>query len=210
MDSFIQKIKEGLQRPLPGVEAHYKMSHVTRKYYNKAPSDARIACVLALFYPSGSEWQLTYIERDSTNPNDRHSGQISFPGGKYEPEDRTFEQGALRETEEEIGVPQKDIQLLGRLTELYIPVSDFLVYPFVGFLDYEPRFIPQPGEVKSVIHVPFSELLRPEIVQVRDLRISPAISLKKVPYYDLNGKTLWGATAMMTSELTEVYRAVSV
>lgn len=204
MHAFIKNIETNLKKPLPGLTAHYRMSHVTRQYYKAAPDDARIACVLALFFPKNEDWHMVFIERDSSNPNDRHGGQISFPGGKYEKEDLSFENGALRETEEEVGVNSKDIKLLGRLTELYIPVSNFLVHPFVGFMDYRPDFIPQPGEVKSVIEVPFSHFFDPHIIQETDLKISQNMTLKKVPYYNVKGNTLWGATAMMMSELLEV------
>jgi 8-oxo-dGTP pyrophosphatase MutT (NUDIX family) len=204
MKEFIRDIETKLQAPLPGLAAHYKMSHVTRKYYREPPDDARIACVLALFYPKNEDSHIVFIERDSSNPNDRHKGQISFPGGKYEEFDLSFEKGALREAEEEIGVNSKDIKVLGALTELYIPVSNFLVYPFVGFMDYRPEFVPQIGEVQSIIEVPFEEFKKPDIIRKTNLKVSQNMTLKDVPYFNLNGRTLWGATAMMMSELLEV------
>lgn len=204
MTEFIQEVELKLQAPLPGLTAHYKMSHVVRQHYRTPPKDARVACVLALFYPKDGDSHIVFIERDSSNPNDRHKGQISFPGGKYEKEDSTYEQGALREAEEEVGVNAKDIKVLGNLTELYIPVSNFLVYPFVGFLNYRPEFIPQIGEVKSILEVPFADFQKTDIIQETDLKVRQNMTLKNVPYYNVNGKTLWGATAMMMSELLEV------
>lgn len=206
--SFIDDLKKRLQQPLPGLEGQNKMSHVTRKFYRTPPADARIACVLALFYQKnkvagGKEWSIVLIERVSTNPNDRHKGQISFPGGKLEANE-TKEEGALREAEEEVGVKAKEIEIIGELTELYIPVSNFLVHPFVGYLDYEPVFIPQISEVKTVIEVPFTHLQNAATRKFKDLKVSDNLLLKKVPYFDVEGRVVWGATAMILSELVEV------
>jgi 8-oxo-dGTP pyrophosphatase MutT (NUDIX family) len=151
---FIQEISNKLAQPLPGREAQYRMAHVVRTTYQAPPTDARIASVLALFYPKNDEWHLVFIERAASHPGDRHAGQISFPGGKKEPQDQVLSDTALREAEEEIGVRASDIQLLGGLTDLYIPVSNFQVHPFVGWLDYTPEFSPQESEVAAVIEVP--------------------------------------------------------
>lgn len=206
--TFLDDLKERFKHPLPGHVAQDKMSHATRKFYKKPPDDAKIACVLALFYPKnkvdgGKEWSLVLIERQSSNPNDRHGGQISFPGGKLEGNE-TLEQGALREAEEEVGVKAKEIEIIGALTDLYIPVSNFLVHPFVGYLDYEPVFIPQISEVKNVIEVPISHLQNTATRKLTDMKISPNLLIKGVPYFDVNGKVIWGATAMILSELLDV------
>lgn len=209
--TFIDDLKERFQNPLPGHTAQDLMSHATRKFYKKPPEDARIACVLALFYPKnkiegGKEWNMVLIERESSNPNDRHGGQISFPGGKLEEDDESLEAGALREAEEEVGVKAKEIEILGALTELYIPVSNFLVYPFVGYLDYEPMFIPQVSEVRSVVEVPISHLQNETTRKRRDLKAGKSITIKGVPYFDVNGHVVWGATAMILSELLEILK----
>jgi 8-oxo-dGTP pyrophosphatase MutT (NUDIX family) len=204
---FIQEISNKLAQPLPGREAQYRMAHVVRTTYQAPPTDARIASVLALFYPKNDEWHLVFIERAASHPGDRHAGQISFPGGKKEPQDQVLSDTALREAEEEIGVRASDIQLLGGLTDLYIPVSNFQVHPFVGWLDYTPEFSPQESEVAAVIEVPLHEFLTPEIIQSRHLQISPNLRLRNVPFFNVHGKTLWGATAMMMSELLHVLEA---
>jgi 8-oxo-dGTP pyrophosphatase MutT (NUDIX family) len=209
--TFIADLKEKFKQPLPGYTAQDKMSHATRKFYRKPPEDARIACVLALFYPKnkiagGKEWTMVLIERESSNPNDRHGGQISFPGGKLEDYDESLEQGALREAEEEVGVKAKEIEILGALTELYIPVSNFLVYPFVGYLDYEPMFIPQVSEVRSIVEVPIADLRKAETRKNKDLKAGKNITIKGVPYFDVDGHVVWGATAMILSELLEVLK----
>ena len=209
--TFIDDLKEKFQNPLPGHTAQDLMSHATRKFYKKPPEDARIACVLALFYPKnkmegGKEWNMVLIERESSNPNDRHGGQISFPGGKLEEDDESLEAGALREAEEEVGVKAKEIEILGALTELYIPVSNFLVYPFVGYLDYEPMFVPQVSEVRSVVEVPISHLQNETTRKRKDLKAGKNITIKGVPYFDVNGHVVWGATAMILSELLEILK----
>ncbi|MCB0621493.1 MAG: CoA pyrophosphatase [Saprospiraceae bacterium] len=200
----IYLLRERLQSPLPGREAQYRMAHAVRRSHADPPPDARIACVLALLYPQRAGWHLALIERMASNPNDRHGGQISFPGGKQEKDDPSLLFTALRETEEEIGVPAQGVNVLGELTELYIPVSNFIVHPFVGYLDFTPEFQPQPEEVRSIVEVPLSLLQDPTSIQTTDLRLAPNLVLKQVPYYNVGGKVVWGATAMMLSELLEV------
>ncbi len=203
-DSFIEKIKTQFINPLPGRAAQYKMAPRIARESNPAPN-ARIACVLALLYPKNNDWNIVLIERmPSNNINDRHSGQISFPGGKYETSDGSLTKAALREAEEEIGVISKDISIIGQMSDMYIPVSNFLVHPFVGYMDYRPKFIPQPSEVKDILEVPIPKLQDPSTIQFTDLKIPTGLTLKAVPHYNLNGHIVWGATAMMLSEFLEV------
>jgi len=201
--TFISNLKEKLTQPLPGRAAQNKMSHATRKFYKDPPNNVRKAAVLALFYLKNQEWNIVLIQRPSNNPHDRHKGQISFPGGAVEAGE-TYEVAARREAEEEVGVNAHDIQILGQLTDLYIPVSNFMVYPFVGFLDYEPQFIPQESEVAEVLEVPISLLQNEANRKLIDMKPTPNMVLKNVPYFDVNGKVVWGATGMMLSELLEV------
>ncbi|GJM34989.1 MAG: coenzyme A pyrophosphatase [Saprospiraceae bacterium] len=204
MSVFIQQLRQKLSHPLPGAEAQYKMAHAVRRSYDLPPDTAKLASVLALFYAKASQWHLVLIERNSTNANDRHKGQISFPGGKCEPEDQSLFHTAVREAEEEVGVPAESIKWLGSLTELYIPVSNFLVHPFVGFVDHIPTFTPQLSEVKSILEVPFDYFLDKTNIQHTDMKIGQNITLRQVPYYSVEGKIVWGATAMIISELMEV------
>ncbi len=203
---MIEKLKNQLSKELPGKVTQYKMAHSARVNPVSPPKDARIACVLALLYPKNKQWHIVLIERMSSNKNDRHSGQISFPGGGLEPSDPSLEAGALREANEEVGVIDQDIEILGALTEMYIPVSNFLVYPFVGKIDYTPEFIPQQSEVKSILEVPLALLQDPNTIQKTDLKISTQITLKNVPYYNVQNHVVWGATAMMLSEFLEVIK----
>lgn len=201
---LIEKLDHRLSAPLPGPEAQYRMAHKVRRSHAPPPENVKQAGVLALLYPKEKDWHLVLIERQSHNPDDRHRGQISFPGGRYETGDGHIRNTALREAEEEVGVDASTVQVLGELSELYIPVSNFMVNPFVGWVDYQPSFRPEEAEVKSVLEVPFNLLRHPRTIRTTDMKISEQIILQKVPYFDVDGKVVWGATAMILSELLEV------
>lgn len=204
-DNFITDLKSRLEGELPGVEAQYNMAHAVRRSYNKGGPEYRTACVLALFYPKDDEWYMVFIERTSNNnPNDRHKGQIGFPGGKVEAIDKTLEDTALREAWEEVGIPAEEVTILGRLTELHIPVSKFVVHPFVGYMNRRPDFVRQPSEVARILEVPFSTFLKHDTYRRKDVMLRPQVKLREVPYFDVDGTVIWGATAMMLGELMAV------
>ncbi|MBI5916634.1 MAG: CoA pyrophosphatase [Bacteroidetes bacterium] len=205
MTESIMKLQDRLRQPLPGLEAHLRMAHATRRLYGGAPNGARQAAVLlALFLKNGEE-HLIFIERNA-NDRDQHGGQISFPGGKAEPTDSSMLDTALREAEEEVGILKKDVKILGGLTDLYIPVSNFQVHPFVGYLDRPPEFSLQAEEVNEVLEFPLSHFENPDHRRVTNIRINSQLTLKNVPCFDLRGRVLWGATAMILSELMEIMR----
>ncbi len=203
MIETIQKIEQRMQAPLPGREAQLRMAHATRRHYVEAPTVARQAAVLLTLFPKNGEWNIVLIERNA-NDRDQHGGQISFPGGKAEPSDGTMLKTALREAEEEVGIAQQQVKILGGLTELYIPVSNFQVHPFLGYLDAAPTYKVQIEEVNEVLEVPLSHFSKQGTSLVTDIPINPQITLKNVPYFDLHGRILWGATAMMLNELLEL------
>lgn len=209
-DSLKNQLLAGLQRPLPGVAAQYKLAHVLRQQAPAPPKNARRAGVLALFYPHLSDeggkynHNLIFIQRSSREPRDRHSGQISFPGGSHESGDQDLAATATRETWEEIGVPVHRIEVLGALTDLYIPVSNFLVSPYVGYIDHQPTFTRQESEVDGILEVPFDAFFAPNARQLMDKELANGLRLTKVPHWMVAGHQIWGATAMITSELVEL------
>lgn len=204
--ALIAQLQADIVKGLPGVSAQNKLSPVkfTGKY-RTAPENHKKACVMGLIYPEGSELHMAFIERTFSHPDDKHGGQISFPGGKLEEEDDSYLIGALREVEEEIGIPSDQITVIGQLTELYVFASNFLVYPFLGYMDQTPKFIPQVEEVASIVSFPIEKLLQADVIDTKDLQVRDFL-MKDVPYYKLNEHILWGATAMITSEIVELIR----
>lgn len=206
-----ERLAAGLTGPLPGRAAQFKM--VTPRRLEElgpdftVPAHAKVACVLNLLHFSEGQWRTVLIQR-TDNPHDRHSGQVSFPGGRYEEADGNLETVALREAEEEIGVAPARVQMLGRLTELYIPVSNFLVHPFVGLLDGPPDFLPQEGEVAHILTPSLSIFEDPAARKVRDLTIGSGLTIKDVPYFEVENRVVWGATAMILSEFMEVWKSL--
>ena len=206
--SFIEALESRLSKPLPGIEAQALLAPTQHRKYLELHDSHRVACVLLLLYPKGNKWNICYIQRSNKNPEDRHAGQISFPGGKYEDTDLTLEACALRETFEEVGISPDKIGILGQLSELYVYVSRFRVFPFVGFMKDANTFKIQESEVKSIIEVPVSYLTHHETVKTGQIKVRNFVK-NDIPYYDLYGEKLWGATAMITSEFLHVCKELS-
>ena len=204
----IPLLKEQFQLELPGIQAQNRMSPIQNSGKYRTPSTGhKTACVMALLHPKQEELYVTFIKRAASHPDDKHAGQIGFPGGKFEEGDESLLMCALRETNEEIGVSASDIEVLGELTSLYVFASDFMVYPFVGYLDYMPDYQPQVEEVAGIHEVPLRTLIDPAFKVSQKVRLSEGFSLD-APGYDINGDFLWGATAMISSELESVLNGV--
>jgi len=162
--------------------------------------------VLVLLFPEKDDWHVALMERSSHNPNDRHGGQISFPGGSFDPEnDPSLLHTALREAHEEMGIEPKEAEVLGALTDLYIPVSNFHVFPFVACLRAAPVFVPQEEEVSAILTAPISFFTDEKSIQITELVLGGNFVLKDVPCFMVEGRVMWGATAMIMSELTAVF-----
>ena len=208
---LINELKVRLQEPLPGRDAQLRMmSTGMRKNdpaaYYRPIEGAKKACVMLLLFQKEGLWYTALMQRpESPYP---HSRQISFPGGGLEDIDESLEAGALRETEEEFGIPSRDIETIGQLSQLFIPVSGYLVHPFVGYLRNPPTYKPDPAEVSEIIEVKIEDLVNPALRKKTDMKIFGGHLLKDTPYYDLSNKVVWGATAMMLSEFVEVLETI--
>jgi 8-oxo-dGTP pyrophosphatase MutT (NUDIX family) len=200
-------LKQQIEAGLPGREAHFEMSHKLRTYTPDTPSAAMESAVCILLFPNEKgSFSFTLMERTSHNKNDKHKGQISLPGGKKDNTDIDLSKTALREVKEEIGVSEKEIELIGQLTELYIPVSNFVVYPFIGFSTKKPIYQKQESEVKDIFEVELNALMDSRSVKHTNIKISKHITLKDVPYFNLENKVVWGATAMILNELKSIVK----
>ena len=204
--ALIDNLKKRLGGELPGTTAQYEMAHVSRASSKPVPADAFKAAVLILLFPKNNQWHIAFTQRASKYAHDKHKGQMSFPGGKVEDEDADYVAAALRETEEEIGVPRSSIETLGSLTQLYIPVSNFVVQPVVGYVEREPSFVLEENEVAELVSASVGKLCSGELKSVKDLAISEHMTLKRVPYFDVQGKVVWGATAMILNEFVTLLK----
>lgn len=204
---FINNIANLKKEKLLATDAHIKMAPLERKTYLKdksyAENEPKNAAVLMLVYPKNEMAHLALIVRN-TYPG-VHSSQIGFPGGKEELEDGTLEFTALRETEEEVGVQIEKVEIIRRCSEIYIPPSNFLVTPFLGFSDENLQFTPNPAEVKRVIELPIHHLLNDETIVQTKMTTSYATDID-VPAFQVENFLIWGATAMMLSELKELFK----
>ncbi|HMP30624.1 MAG TPA: CoA pyrophosphatase, partial [Saprospiraceae bacterium] len=133
-----------------------------------------------------------------------HSAQISFPGGKLEDSDYSHSDCALRETHEEVGIDPSSVGIIGELSSIFVVASNFMVYPFVGFTSSEPNFEPDTDEVEYIIEVPLEQLLENKYIKRKSITVSNGTLIDNVPYFNFSGEVVWGATAMILSELKDI------
>jgi 8-oxo-dGTP pyrophosphatase MutT (NUDIX family) len=160
---------------------------------------------MMLLFEKAADWHVLLTERMG-NPHDPHSNQISFPGGSMEADDPSLEFCALRETMEEVGIAPATIQVIGAMSDLYIPVSNFHVQPFLGWSATPPQYLRQETEVKHILEVPLNLLQNIDNQKVMPVMKAQTYTLTDVPYFDIEGKMLWGATAMVIAELIEMMK----
>lgn len=206
-DYFLQRIQQSLNGSLPGIEAHKLLTPGKRPLTrDEVPqlNEYRQSAVAVICFPIDDTIHSILIQRPDYNGN--HGGQISFPGGKMESTDNSLEYTARRETHEEIGWELSEKNYLGKLTELFIPVSKFCVQPHLYFCEEIQPFHPDSREVEEIIHFPLEELKRETVVKNKSIRMSSGMTLKDVPYFDINQRVVWGATAIILSELREMIR----
>jgi 8-oxo-dGTP pyrophosphatase MutT (NUDIX family) len=205
-DYFLTLISRIEKATLGGHTSHLKMIPKERKGVGSLDilsANPKKAAVLAMFYPD--QFNVTHfllILRPAYDGT--HASQISFPGGKFEKQDIDLRQTALRETSEEVGVPEKRIIIFKKMTDTFIPPSNFLVTPFVGLTNTRPDFRTN-HEVEDLIEVKLAELLSEDSVQVKELSTSYMKNIE-VPCFVLNNMTVWGATAMMLSEIKDLIK----
>ena len=195
-------LKKALKEPLPGTEVQWEMASSDRRIKNfprKASPGSKPAAVLLLLYPLNETVHIVLIQRPLYNGV--HSGQISFPVGKMEEKDSDLTATALREACEETGFCSNNTEILGTLTPLYIPVSDFIVWPFGAWTAKRPSFSPN-REVVDLIEVPLEFFSDSSSIKEKPMKIRD--ELLDVRYYDYNGSVIWGATAMILHELTVI------
>jgi 8-oxo-dGTP pyrophosphatase MutT (NUDIX family) len=211
-DNFKKILPKIAKIPLPGISSQLKMAPSMRQEAIESMEErmktARKSAVMALFYPNAQqETTIVLILRKAYEGV--HSNQVGFPGGKVEPEDASLEITALRETEEEVGVAQHSIQIIREITNTYIPPSNFMVQPYIGIVSKTPVFIPQESEVASILEVSLQDLLADASIIEKELTTSYAATIKAPAFY-LNDYVVWGATAMMLSEVKDIiHKAIS-
>ena len=206
---FLEYVPKLMEVSLPAEEAHFKMAPLERivnmKNLKIETKNPKTAAVMMLFYPKKGMTHLVLIVRNTYQGI--HSAQIAFPGGKYETRDEIFENTALRETHEEIGIPPASIEVMRPFTRLYIPPSNFMVHPFLGISKEELVFVGDSNEVADIIELPLSVFLADETIVSVNLTTSYADKIE-VPAFKIEEHIVWGATAMMLSELKEVLKKV--
>jgi 8-oxo-dGTP pyrophosphatase MutT (NUDIX family) len=197
-----EALRAHLAGPLPGLNAQARMAPMARVEEMKGrriPENAKKSAVLILFYPGENGIQFPLIRRNDYKGV--HSGQISLPGGTWEESDGDLLYTALREANEEVGVMSEDVEILGPLTNLYIPPSNFMVQPYVGISHRRPDFVPDPAEVAQIIEAPLNHFRDSRYAVQSKIKHSTG-ALFDVPSFNILGHVVWGATAMMLSELT--------
>jgi len=191
---------------LPGENAHGIFSPPYRPvftYEEVLANNPKFAAVNIVLYLKNDEWHFPLIQR-TINEHDRHSGQISLPGGKREEMDRDFAETAVRETSEEIGIEKNYVRIIREMSPIYIPPSNFYVYTYISYSKRNPEFILQQSEAVEIIEFPITSFLnlpdKPEIMAL------PSAGGKEVPVINFNGYIIWGATAMILSEFSQLLK----
>ena len=203
---FTKKIDALKIEKLGGLNAQFKMAPKLRLKYDQdkiAASKPREAAVLVLFYPNIKN-EMCFLLTKRASYNGTHSAQISFPGGKTEKADTSLQETALRETFEEVGVQPLSVKIIRELTTVYIPPSNFLATPFLAFVSEKPKFSIN-YEVENTIEVLLEDLLNEGSLSKVNLTTSYMTNVD-VPCFKLNGYVVWGATAMMLSEIKELLK----
>lgn len=206
MNNPSEHIKSLLQKPLPGLHSHLKLAPPTRKQElenaQKASLYAKKSAVMILLFHDAGVLNVVFIRRSFYVGI--HAGQMAFPGGRFEETDSSVEETAFREIEEEIGVKRDDIELIGRISDIYVPPSNFLISVFVGYLANKPVYLPDEREVAEVIEIDFNEFLMPDAITQKSFFVPSSNQTVLAPCYQTSKCDIWGASAMVMSELIDM------
>ena len=204
------RLQRGMSRGLPGKAAQEPLApkHCAGQHFMPAPTDAKQAAVVMMLYPHGNQWHMPLTVRAAHLRH--HAGQVGLPGGRVEANE-SLEQAALRELQEELAVPPNDVTVIGRLSSIYLYVSNFQVHPIVAWCERRIDMVPDPSEVAELIEVPISSLLARE--NFRQAEVEAVVGNQprpvekervKVPAIWIDEYKVWGATAIMLAEFIAV------
>ncbi len=205
---FIDQLAIQLTNTLPGRNAHIRMAPFPGRFDELPTQDTKNAAVMILIMGESANLYFPLIKRNPISTRDPHKGQVSLPGGRQELSDYNLLFTALRETQEEIGIPADQIKIVGALSPLFIPVSNNLVHPFIGWFEGHGTFVPQISEVYDIIPCSLAQLSIGNLRAHQVINTSYATDLK-VPGFNLNDHWIWGATAMILEEFNEVLEQVN-
>ena len=206
MTPVYQRLLRFFEQELPGEPAHLAMLpyRAATSEALKTAENVRLSAVAIVLFDSDAGLQTLVIQRQQYDGT--HSGQISFPGGKWEESDPSLEFTARRECEEEIGILRDELQLIGKLTNVYIPVSSFLIEPYAFYWpDAHASFTRSEREVAAVHQVAVS-LLTDESIELIDIQIPNGQKLLKIPHFGAGEIKIWGATALILNELRMILK----
>lgn len=210
-ETFLEQFHSITKHGLPGESAHIELLPTNRPLSSQIIGEDHLyrnSAVAVLLFEKNGSIHTALIQRPEYDGT--HSKQIAFPGGKMDDTDPDLEFTARRESYEEISLPHGHGELITELSTIYIPVSKFKVYPFVFFLDDEPVFVPDQREVQEVFTFDVLKLKDDSIIKRTDLRLSSGLIRKNIPYFDINGKVVWGATALMLSEMRSILKSFRI
>lgn len=206
---FFNQLKSELSKVLPGVDSHIRLAPEVRIADLKGgemPVQAMESAVLIILYPFHNQLYTVVILRNIYEG--AHSGQISFPGGKFEKADIDYSQTALREAHEEIGINPAELEIVGQLSKFYVKPSNFIIYPFVAFSTKRPVFKADPFEVQRIIEIDISAEIDYDKIEYKTITFKNGVQVT-APGFWVSGEFMWGATAMIFSELLEVLKATA-
>lgn len=205
MKEFAEKLKIEISNGLPGIEVQWALASSDRMmkgFPRFARDDSKAAAVMILLYRKDGLIHTVFIQRPAYDGV--HGGQISFPGGKKEASDPDLIHTAIREASEEIGVNSSEINVISTLTPLYIPVSNIIVTPVIGWTEKQPVFTRQEEEVVFIIEADIRTLINPSIIKIKPFEIRG--EMIDIKYFDYKDNVIWGATAMILHELFTILR----